>query len=80
MSLRYVGKDPNSEEENCPTVLVDDQTGDYVLQGWAADDVTITECERYGPIAPNEAVIRIPARMTELLKEAIRGNEHPDVR
>ncbi|MFF9849952.1 hypothetical protein [Streptomyces litmocidini] len=80
MSLRYVGKDPNSEEENCPSVLVDEQTRDYVLQGWTADDVTRTECEQFGPIAPNESVIRIPARMTELLKEAIRVNEHPDVR
>lgn len=80
MSLRYVGKDPNSEEENCPSVLVDEQTGDYVLQGWTADGATLAECETFGPIAPNESVIRIPARMTELLKEAIRANEHPDVR
>lgn len=70
MSLHYVGIDPNTGDGNCPTVWVDDESHDLVLQGWKVDDATRAECLTVGAIPDYEDVIRIPARMVPLIREA----------
>lgn len=70
MALHYVGIDPNTGDGNCPTVWVDDLNSDLVLQGWKADDATRAECLTIGAIPDHEDVIRIPARMVPLIREA----------
>jgi hypothetical protein len=80
MALRYIGVDERSEQGNCPTVWVDSETKDFVLQGWKVDATTREEClvsigtvpghEGVVSIPDNEAVIRIPARMVDLIREA----------
>ena len=44
MALRFVGKDPESDTNNCPAVFIDEETGDFLLQGWTvADPATLAE-------------------------------------
>ncbi|MFE6379246.1 hypothetical protein [Streptomyces roseolus] len=81
MSLRFIGVDPESGQTGSPTVWVDDATGDLIAQSYIADEQTRTECiEKNAPghkkvIPAGEAVIRIPANMIQILKEAIDAAE-----
>jgi hypothetical protein len=68
MALRYLGIDPNTDGEHCPTAWLDEATGDYVLQGWRVTD-TRTMAE-IGEVPADETVIRFPKRMTRFLLEA----------
>ena len=78
MTLRFIGKDPNTDGNHCPTVWIDEDSQEVVLQGWVADAATLTECQQAGGIPETEAVIRMPARMTSMLREvcdAVDGTE-----
>ncbi|MEU8812458.1 hypothetical protein ACN6LC_004484 [Streptomyces violaceoruber] len=92
MTLRFVGIDPNTGGEGSPTVWVEEESADLVLQGEEAhellkDLVGSNEWvagHRAG-IPPHERVIRIPARMVSILREACdaaerAAAEHRDVR
>ncbi|MFB0629232.1 hypothetical protein [Streptomyces sp. AB3(2024)] len=75
MPLRFMGIDPNTDTGQCPTVWVDENNADVVLQGWKADEATRAECLETGTIPDSEAVIRIPARMVSILREACDAAE-----
>ncbi|KAA6215032.1 hypothetical protein CP973_39195 [Streptomyces albofaciens JCM 4342] len=70
MALRFIAKDPNTGSDQSPTVWIDEENGDLVLQGWKADRKTTDECREVGSIPAHEAVVRIPARMTSIVREA----------
>lgn len=70
MALRFYGKDPNTNGDNCPTVWVDEKSADMVFQGWKADEETEAECLTVGHIPDSEAVIRVPASMVHLIRKA----------
>lgn len=70
MTLRFIGKDPNTRVGESPTVWIDEEKQEAVLQGWTADEATLAKCRETGDIPEHEAVIRVPARMTALLREA----------
>ncbi|MFF2542650.1 hypothetical protein ACFVUY_08800 [Kitasatospora sp. NPDC058063] len=80
MRLLFIAKDPNTNGENCPTVWVDPDTKDIVLQGWKADPETEALCLTTGPIPETEAVVRLPARMAAAIREACDAAEGADVR
>ncbi|MFD0397437.1 hypothetical protein ACFV84_05165 [Kitasatospora sp. NPDC059811] len=71
MKLRFVGKDPESGDHGCPSVWVDEERAELVIQGWKADEATEVECLKAGPIPEHETVIRLPRRMIPLLREAL---------
>ncbi|GAB2929474.1 hypothetical protein [Streptomyces mayteni] len=75
MALRFMGIDPATNGDQCPTAWVDDPTADIVLQGWKADEATEAECLETGKIPDTEAIIRIPARMVPILREACDAAE-----
>ncbi|WSI71019.1 hypothetical protein OG599_13400 [Streptomyces sp. NBC_01335] len=77
MALRFVGKDPESGDHGSPAVWVDQESKDLVIQGWTADEQTVSESSRDVRIPGHESVIRIPKRMVPLLREALRVAE-PD--
>ncbi|MGW0705730.1 hypothetical protein ACWD4G_07145 [Streptomyces sp. NPDC002643] len=79
MALRFVGIDPNTDEKNCPRVWVDDEKKEFVFQGWKASKELEDEVRATGPLPDYEAVVRIPARMLHILREAIDAIEHSDV-
>ncbi|MGW4506813.1 hypothetical protein ACWENO_19460 [Streptomyces sp. NPDC004436] len=70
MGLRFWGKDPNSDTGQCPSVWVDEDTGDLLVQGWKATEAEQAECRKSGDIPDSEAVVRVPASLRKLLKEA----------
>jgi hypothetical protein len=79
MPLRFIAKDPETGNDNCPTVWVDED-GSFVIQGWKIDDMTTTECLQTGSIPDTEAVVRLPARMVAALREACDVTERSTVR
>ncbi|MFC9622094.1 hypothetical protein ACFTXM_19570 [Streptomyces sp. NPDC056930] len=92
MTLRFVGIDPNTGGEGSPTVWVEEESADLILQGEEADELLKTEVgstqwvsgHRVG-IPPHERVIRIPAHMVSIVREACdaaerAAAEHRDVR
>lgn len=76
MSLRFIGIDPNTGDEESPTVWVDERRQELVLQGWLPDEETMAECAAFTVpghavgIPDNEGVVRIPARMVTMIREA----------
>ncbi|MFE3629368.1 hypothetical protein [Streptomyces goshikiensis] len=76
MALRFVGIDPNSSDGESPTVWVDEERQELVLQGWKPSPELEAECAAlelpgHGVGIPEgEAVIRIPARMVPMIREA----------
>ena len=70
MSLEFVGIDPATEKDKCPTVWNDDAVQEFVLQGWKAGAELLAKCLETGNIPDSEAVIRMPYRMCAILGEA----------
>ncbi|MBB1259215.1 hypothetical protein [Streptomyces alkaliterrae] len=77
MALKFVGIDPETTGGGSPTVWVEEETADLVLQGEAADKLLkaqVSETEWVAGhdtgIPAHETVIRIPARMVPILREA----------
>jgi len=74
MSLRFIGKDPDSPNNGSPTVWLDEGDGSIVIQGWKiTDERTMSEIATARPVPGHEAVIRVPARMASFLMEACGG-------
>ena len=80
MTLRFIGIDPDTDEKNCPRVWVDEEANEFVVQGWKATSQLEDEVRSTGPLPDHEAVVRIPARMAHLLREACDAIESSDVR
>ncbi|MFB9587545.1 hypothetical protein [Streptomyces racemochromogenes] len=76
MALVFVGIDPDTGDMHSPTVWADVEHQELVLQGWKPSPELEAECaatELPGHakgIPEGEAVIRIPARMLHMIREA----------
>ncbi|MGW0731349.1 hypothetical protein [Streptomyces sp. NPDC002851] len=76
MTLRFVGIDPDTGRQGSPTVWVDEERAELVFQGWKPSAGLEAECaatEVPGHavgIPENEAVVRVPARMVAMIREA----------
>lgn len=70
MALIKLGQDPESPDGKSPTVYLDDESGNYVLQGWR-----ITDPERLGQmdVPAHETVIEFPRRMMRFFPEVGSG-------
>ncbi|MGW4517294.1 hypothetical protein ACWEO4_36175 [Streptomyces sp. NPDC004393] len=87
MALRFIGIDPNTTGGGSPTVWVDQDKQELVIQGWKADaplSAEISETE-WVPghdtgIPDHETVVRIPARMVPILREACDAAERTGLR
>lgn len=85
MPLRFIGIDPNTGDGESPTVWVDQERNELVLQGWKPSPEVEAECAAFEVpghavgIPENEAVIRIPARMAHMIREACDALERPPV-
>ncbi|MGP3980095.1 hypothetical protein [Streptomyces sp. KR80] len=84
MGLRFVGIDPDTDRDHCPTVWVDEGAGELVFQGWKADAQLQAACQSTspanGPIPSHEAVVRLPVRMVPLIREACDAVERSELR
>ncbi|WP_435208257.1 hypothetical protein [Streptomyces sp. bgisy034] len=86
MSLLFIGIDPSTGDDKSPTVWVDQEKNEFVLQGWKPGTELEAECAAFHVpghargIPDDEAVIRIPARMVHMIREACDAVEQADVR
>lgn len=80
MALRSFGKDPETNGDHCPTVWLDAEKHEIVFQGWKADETLQTECLETGPIPDTEAVVRLPIRMAQQIREALDAADGSTVR
>ncbi|MFE7754340.1 hypothetical protein [Streptomyces sp. NPDC057429] len=84
MSLLFVGIDPNTGDHESPTVWADLEEKELVLQGWKAGPALEAKCAALEipghaiGIPDTEAVIRIPARMVGMIREACDAVERAD--
>lgn len=85
MPLRFIGIDPNTGHDESPTLWVDQEKREFVLQGWKPDAVLEAECAAFEApghakgIPDHEAVIRVPARMAPMLREACDALERTEL-
>ncbi|GHC71049.1 hypothetical protein [Streptomyces flavofungini] len=81
MDLRFIGIDPDTGKNGSPTAWVDQENADIVIQSYTADQRTRSQCEaRTAPghvpgIPDHETVIRVPARLVPVLREACDAAE-----
>ena len=86
MALQFIGIDPSTGDGESPTVWVDQQQKELVLQGWKPSPGLEAECAAFevpghaAGIPDHEAVIRIPARMVHMIREACDAIERADDR
>jgi hypothetical protein len=86
VSLRFIGIDPNTGQGESPTVWVDEISGDLVIQGWKPDAATEAQCAAFeapdhaAGIPEHEQVVRVPARMVSILREACDVAERAQLR
>lgn len=85
MSVEFIGIDPKTDRDHCPTVWVDVEAQEILFQGWKPASATTTgECEATspanGPMPASEALVRIPARMVHLIREACDAVERAELR
>jgi hypothetical protein len=79
MALRFIGIDPDTHVDHCPTVWVDDEAEEFVIQGWKASPELEDLVREAGPLPDYEGVVRIPKRMAHILREAADAIEHQDI-
>lgn len=81
MHLQFIGIDPDTGKNGSPTAWVDVDNADIVIQSYTADQETRAECvKNTAPghtegIPDHETVIRIPARLVPMLREACNAAE-----
>jgi hypothetical protein len=69
MRAQFLGKDPNSQVRNSPTLFATDRTDriTYIAQGWKVTDPQVLA--DIGPVPDHETLIEIPE---EVLKFYVR--------
>lgn len=77
MTLRFLGIYPPSPENGSPTIWLEEETGDLIIQSYKADDETVRAAQEVGSIPghstdvpEHEAVLRLPAVMRQFLPPA----------
>ncbi|RKN11634.1 hypothetical protein [Streptomyces radicis] len=85
MPLLFIGIDPKSEQGDSPTVWVDTDANELLIQGWTASPEEVERCYAEGGTAPghdngvppHETVIRLPARMAPTIRNALNALDQP---
>ncbi|APU17462.1 hypothetical protein [Actinoalloteichus fjordicus] len=69
MRARFLGKDPESNVGDSPTLFATDRTDrkTYIVQGWNVTDVQARA--DVGPVPPGEGIVEVPE---EVLKYWVR--------
>ncbi|MBV9449003.1 MAG: hypothetical protein JO345_24210 [Streptosporangiaceae bacterium] len=74
MRLSFVGITPDTPDNGCPAVYVDEDTGDIWFQGeTVTDSVALAEVARHSPVGTGESVVRLPPVMRSIVVEAASG-------
>jgi hypothetical protein len=74
MPLTFIGIDPDTPSGSCPSVWVDEATGDLLFQGGEElDEANRVQIDARSPILPHERIVRIPARMRHIVAQALEN-------
>ena len=76
MRARFLGKDPESNVGDSPTLFATDRTDrkTYIAQGWAVTDPQALA--DLGPIPDSEAIIEIPEDVLRFYARRYAEEEH----
>lgn len=84
MAVEFIGIDPDTDRDHCPAVWADTEAQEILLQGWKPSTETQAECEASSPangsVPDSEAIVRIPARMIAVIREACDAVERAQLR
>ncbi|WP_055702243.1 hypothetical protein [Streptomyces silaceus] len=86
MALTFIGIDPDTKTADSPTVWVDHDAQELVFQGWEPGPEMAAEAAAFEVpghavgVPEGEAVVRIPARMVGMIREACDAIERADHR
>ncbi|MEV4920755.1 hypothetical protein AB0K47_28595 [Streptomyces tirandamycinicus] len=84
MAVQFIGIDPDTDRDHCPTVWADTEAQEILFQGWKPDAASVAACEAsspaHGPVPENEEIIRLPARMVPMIREACDAIERAQLR
>ncbi|MFH8476303.1 hypothetical protein [Streptomyces sp. NPDC018000] len=84
MAVEFIGIDPKTDRDHCPAVWADAEAQEVLLQGWKPSPETQVECEASSPangsVPDSEAIVRIPARMIPMIREACDAVERAQLR
>jgi hypothetical protein len=74
MRLKFVGIIPNTPHVESPTIWLDEESGDLLIQSYKATEVEVKACQEIGSIPghstdvpDHETIIRLPAVMRQFL-------------
>ncbi|KAB2384774.1 hypothetical protein [Actinomadura montaniterrae] len=75
MQPRFIGIDPATPGNKCPSVSIDEDTGDFLFQGWTVTDPDVlAKIAEHSPIADDESIVRLPARMAQIIADAVQAS------
>lgn len=76
MRARFLGKDPDSQVDNSPTLFITDRTDrrTFIAQGWKVTDPQALA--DVGPVPEHEGIIEIPEDVLEFYARAYQEGEH----
>ncbi|MFI8435161.1 hypothetical protein ACIGJO_15625 [Streptomyces sp. NPDC079020] len=84
MAVEFVGIDPNTDRDHCPTVWAGTEAQEILLQGWKPGGRAQAQCEATSPangsVPEGEAIVRLPARMIPMIREACDAVERARLR
>ncbi|MEH0419207.1 hypothetical protein [Streptomyces sp. B21-083] len=84
MAVEFIGIDPDTDRDHCPTVWADAKAQEILFQGWKPSPETQAECEGSSPangsVPDSETIVRIPARMIPMIREACDAVERAQLR
>lgn len=74
MALRFIAILGGTENDGSPTIWLEEESGDLIIQSYTADINTVREAQRVGSIPghstdvpAHESMIRLPASMVPLI-------------
>lgn len=72
MRARFLGKDPDSQLDNSPTLFATDRTDrkTYIAQGWKVTDPQVLA--DVGPVPDHETLIEIPEEVLKFYARRYR--------
>jgi hypothetical protein len=75
MRAEFLGKDPESQVENSPTLFATDRTDrkTYIAQGWVVTDPQVLA--DVGPVPEGEAIIEIPEDVLKFYQRNQQGEQ-----
>ncbi|MFC1428534.1 hypothetical protein ACEZCY_35770 [Streptacidiphilus sp. N1-12] len=71
MALRYIGVDPDTKNGGSPTVWLDPDATEIVIQGWMLNEPLGADAHQaHTAASPVPSAVRVPVRLATVLRQA----------